>query len=177
MPRDPFAPVLTDPVAVQGRRRRRRLFARYRRPVLAVGVALLVLLLVPLVAPGRGARDGPGSEPGAAEEGPPRAALAGRVLVTVLPAEPSVLAIALPGRLVDVYAVSTWDVGAPPAAQRLAHRALVVTLPGAAGPIDAGPLSVTTTSSALAVAVEPAEAARIASAQGQAITVAVLPEP
>lgn len=88
------------------------------------------------------------------------------------------LTLVAPGDLVDLYSVSTWDVGAPQPAQRLAQRALVVGFP----PPDPGtaaalPLQAVPASAALALAVTGAEAEQIASAQGQALTVAVLARP
>lgn len=194
---DPFGRLGLAAPAAAGRRRRRRWLARYRRQLLALTAAILVAVALRAVSGETSGADltgadgavvGAGSDgtsaslvgskpPGPAPPGLPRPPT-DRVLVAVVPAEAAVLRLVAPGDLVDLYSVSTWDVGAPQPARRLAQRALVVGFPPSeAGTATALPLQAAPTSAALALAVTGAEAERIASAQGQALTVAVLARP
>lgn len=178
MPRDPFLRPGAPEQGPAGRRRRRRLLARCRRPASAAAVALLVVLSLRALSPAPGPAD-------AEADAGPRPVTAGapdlpadRVLVTVVPAQAAVLQLAVPGRRVDVYAVPTWATGAPEPARRVAREALVVPVPSQDPPGSTGvaPLQ-PSASDALALAVRHSEARLIAAAQGQAMTVAVLPGP
>lgn len=185
MPRDPFLRLAAPVQAQVGRRRRRRLVARYRRHALAAAAALLVAVSLRALSPvhsppgevaGGGTAAGAGAVPAVHVQEVP----ADRVLVTVVPAEAAVLGLAVPGSHVDLYAVSTWAAGTPEAARRVASAALVVQMPSTGpdppGSPGAAPLP-TAGPSVLALAVRDTEAELIASAQGQALTVAVLPGP
>ncbi len=162
-----------DPAA---RRRVRRAAAR-ARPLL-LPAALLVAAVV--VSSSLGA-----PEPATAGPAAPQVP-AGLVLVAVQPADPAVLALATPGRRVDVYAATApldpLGTGPPGPAEVVVSEALVVpsgTGPppgsgagglGLAGPPSTGP-------GALALLVEPAEAAALASRPGAALLVAVRGDP
>ena len=186
MSRDPFVRLGAPGEAQVARRRRRRLLARYRRYALALAVAVLAAVSVRALSPA-------GSPTGLEAQQPPVGATAGvvpaeglpavpadRVLVTVVPADAAVLALAVPGRSVDLYAVSTWDAGSPEPARQLAAAAPVVRMPSPGADPSGGQGAAALQpggTSALALAVTTPEAERIASAQGQALTVAVLADP
>lgn len=159
-----------DPVA---RRRVRRTSARARPWVLPVAV-VVAALVVPLRA------GAPTPEPVAYAV--PQVP-AGRVLVAVTPTDPAVLALAVPGTAVDVYAAPSagLDPDARRPADRVADAALVVD-PAEGGPDDppGGPLSPAevlptgpTTGGTVTLAVTDAEAAALAAHPGGGLTLAV----
>lgn len=159
-----------DPVA---RRRVRRTGARVRPWLLPVAV-VVAALVVPLRV------TAPPPEPVAA---PLPTVPAGRVLVALTPADPAVLALAVPGTHVDVYAAAPLglDPGPRPPAERVAGAALVVGPAGddpgtaAGGPLaPAGVLpSGPPGGSAVTLAVTDAEAAALAAHPGGGLTLAV----
>ncbi|MGJ7442215.1 hypothetical protein [Aquipuribacter sp. MA13-6] len=158
-----------DPVA---RRRVRRAGARARPWLLPVAV-VVAALVVPLrvTAPA----------PEAVVTPVPRAP-SGRVLVAVTPSDPAVLALAVPGTAVVVYAAAPpgLDPDARGPARLVADAALVVDpVPGgpdamAVGPLaPAGVLPAAPAGGAVTLAVTDAEAAALAAHPGGGLTLAV----